>query len=351
MSIPCATSACSAPGIRFSIANESPSRARKIKPTADADGHLDRLEPDPEREPLRIGHAVGHERQRDRGLHETDVPGPERKEHRHVHQHEHEPRRGERHMDVERAHRCPDREQLAGPAGALKQGGLDGGHGGAHDAEAVPGHRDEAPHAPGLLEHRAMMAPRARKCEREDPETDDDEDQQARQRPVRDLRGREHVPDQQERREEVEDPVCEDGADERRPRVAAPSPFLVAGQHRDARQLPDSARQHGICEETHSEGGEDLAEGRGRRRHRLLDHALPGGRPRHDGDEIEGNRGHHPLPGDEPEGVGDEVPLRAAPDEEPDHHSERRQDQRQPPPRRPEEPHAATAFREPARSS
>ena len=57
--------------------------------------------------------------------------------------------------------------------------------------------------------------------------------------------------------------------------------------------------------------------------------------PRHDRDEIEGDRGHHPLPGDEPEGVGDEVPLRAAPDEEPDHHSERGHDQRQPSPRRP----------------
>ena len=193
------------------------------------------------------------------------------------------------------------------------------------------------------------MAPRACKCEREEPETDGDEDQQARQGPVRDFRRGEHVPDQQEHREKVEDPMCEDGADERRPRVAAP--LLVAGEDRDPRQLPDTARQHRVCEETNSEGGEDLPKARSRRRHRLLDHALPGGGSRHDGDEIEGNCDHHPFPGDEPESVGDEVPFRAAPDEEHDHRSERRQDQHEPSPRRPQEPHAATAFREPARFS
>ena len=105
-----------------------PLQHRERKPLAgqedqadpDADRHLDCLEPDPERKSLRIVHAVGDERQGDRGLHETDVPGPERKEHRHVHQHQHEPGRGQRRVDVERAHRRPDREQLTGPAGALK---------------------------------------------------------------------------------------------------------------------------------------------------------------------------------------------------------------------------------------
>ena len=52
------TSACSAPGMRLSIAYESPSRARKRKPDPHSDRHLDRLQPDPEREALGVRHAV-----------------------------------------------------------------------------------------------------------------------------------------------------------------------------------------------------------------------------------------------------------------------------------------------------
>ena len=55
-------------------------------------------------------------------------------------------------MDVEGPHRRPDGEELAAPARALKQGGLEGGHRSTHDTEPAPGHRQEAPYPPGLLE-------------------------------------------------------------------------------------------------------------------------------------------------------------------------------------------------------
>ena len=102
------------------------------------------------------------------------------------------------------------------------------------------------------------MAPRAGKREREEPEADGDEDHQARQGPVRDLRGGEDVPDQQQHREEVEDAMGEDRADERRPRVGAAPLLLVAGEDRDPRELADAAREHRVCEEADAEGGEDL---------------------------------------------------------------------------------------------
>ena len=61
---------------------------------ADADAHrrLDRLQPEPEREAARVGHAVLPQRERDRRLDEADVPRPEREDDRDVHQHQHEPR-------------------------------------------------------------------------------------------------------------------------------------------------------------------------------------------------------------------------------------------------------------------
>src|SRR5262249_58205895 len=46
------------------------------EPDADADRRLDRLQPDPEREALAVGNAVGAQRQRDRGLEDADVAGP-----------------------------------------------------------------------------------------------------------------------------------------------------------------------------------------------------------------------------------------------------------------------------------
>ena len=96
------------------------------------------------------------------------------------------------------------------------------------------------------------MAASARQSEREEPEADGGEDRQARQSPVRDLRRRQYVGDQEKCREEIEHAVCEHRADERRPSFAAP--LLVTGEDGDARELPDPARQDGIGEEADAEG-------------------------------------------------------------------------------------------------
>ena len=81
-----------APGIRRSIANESPSRARKIRPTPMPDRGLDRLQPEAVRDRLPRRDAVRAQRQSDRRLQQADVAGPEREERRHVHQQQHERR-------------------------------------------------------------------------------------------------------------------------------------------------------------------------------------------------------------------------------------------------------------------
>ena len=47
------------------------------RPDADPDRGLDQLQPDAEREALRVADAVMRQRHRDRRLHEPDVPGPE----------------------------------------------------------------------------------------------------------------------------------------------------------------------------------------------------------------------------------------------------------------------------------
>src|SRR4051794_22860917 len=83
------------------------------EPDSDADGCLDRLEADPEGDAVRLAHAVVHERERDRGLDEADVPGPEGKDRRDVDQHEHQTGRRDRQVDVERIHGRPDCEELA----------------------------------------------------------------------------------------------------------------------------------------------------------------------------------------------------------------------------------------------
>ena len=272
------------------------------------------------------------------------MPGHRREEHRHVHQHEHETGGGQRLVDVEGPHRRPDREQLAEPAHALEQRRAHRRHRLVQHPEPVAGHRHEPAHPSRLVQHGAVTTASAREREREERERDDDRDHEAGQRPVRDLGRQQHVDDQQHHREEVEDAVREDRPHERRPRIAAPLSRLVASEHRDPRELPDAARQDGVREQADAECGEDRAEARPRRRHRLLDHPVPRARPREDGQEVEQDRHDHPIPGDEAEGVGDEVPVRPAPHEERDGRRERQENDREPGPRRPQQVHAATAL-------
>ena len=108
-------------GISRSIANDRPSRAgrtarRRCRPRPRSPAARSRT-----RTPSRSATPYWTSGERDRRLHEPDVPGPEREDRRDVHQHEHEARGGKRHVDVERAHRHPDGEELAQPAEALEE--------------------------------------------------------------------------------------------------------------------------------------------------------------------------------------------------------------------------------------
>ena len=106
------------------------------------------------------------------------------------------------------------------------------------------------------------------------------------------------------------------------------SSSILRRQNRDSRELADAAGQNGVREQADAERGEDGAERRLRRRQRLLDHLVPGARPRDHRQEVERDRGDDPLPGDEPERVDDETPIRAVPDEERDHARERDEHER-----------------------
>jgi hypothetical protein len=254
-------------------------------------------------------------------------------------------------VDVERTHRRPDREQLERPANALQEDGDRRGNRLAHDAEAITRHHYEPPYLAGSVEHRAVMTSCARQREREKPEADRREDHEARQRPVRDLRGEEHVGDQEQHGEQVEHAVGEDRADQRRPRIRASLLLLMPREDRDARELANPPRQNCVREEAHAKGREDQAEGRPRRRHRLLDDAVPRGGARDDRQQIERDRRHDPLPVDEPECIGDEVPLRTTPDQEHNGRREGRKQEPEPAPRCLQQLHAATARRDAARDS
>src|SRR5205814_2125917 len=65
--------------------------------------------------------AVAHQRSGDRDLDEPDVPGPEREDGHHVHQQQDDPGGRQRRVDVERAHRGVDGEDLARPAQDLEE--------------------------------------------------------------------------------------------------------------------------------------------------------------------------------------------------------------------------------------
>ena len=89
----------------------------------------------------------------------------------------------------------------------------------AQHRQALPRHREEPPQRPLRIE-RTVMPPRRHDRDGEERAADDRDDEQARHRPVRDLRRSDHVQDQQQGGEEIEQAVSEDRADERaaRPR-------------------------------------------------------------------------------------------------------------------------------------
>jgi hypothetical protein len=195
-----------------------------------------------------------------------------------------------------------------------------------------------------------MAAPRPDDGDGEQKRADDRDDDQARHRPARNLRGRKHIGDEEERRKEIEEPVREDGADEG---AARSGPVRQAApEDRDSGELADPARQHRVCEEADREGREDAVEPWPRRVERLVDRVAPSERAREHGDEIEPEREGDPGPVDEIERVIDDVPIGSAPPEqEPDDDHDGDEQRRARPAATRHDLHAATGVRTPRASS
>jgi hypothetical protein len=205
-------------------------------------------------------------------------------------------------------------------------------------AQPVPGHRHQPLHRAQLVHDGLVLAPRAGECEREEADPDGTHDHQARNRPVRNARGGDHVQDQADHRNEIEEPVREHGPDERRPRPvrAALQPQLPR-QHRHTRELADPSRQHRVREQAHRERREDELEARMRRRDRLLDHRVPGERAYEDGEQVEPDRNHDPVPLHRVEGVPDGAPIGPAPPDQGNEAGSGDEHDDDPPDRRPQD--------------
>src|SRR5207248_11637645 len=91
------------------------------EPDTDPDRGLDRLEAEAVCDAVRVRDAVALQWCRNCDLCEPDVARPEREDRRDVHQQQHDARGGQRRVNVERAHRCPDCEELAHPPRDLEQ--------------------------------------------------------------------------------------------------------------------------------------------------------------------------------------------------------------------------------------
>ena len=102
-------------------------------------------------------------------------------------------------------------------------------------------------------------------------------------------------------------------AEDQRPGVTALR--HVPGEHADAGNLADPARQHGIAEQPDGEGREDVTVARVGLRQGLPEHDLPGDRSDHDGEEIEADGRGDPAPLDLPETPSDQVEVGGTPDE------------------------------------
>ena len=228
------------------------------------------------------GNAVLHERDRHGRLQEADVAGPEREDDRHVHQHEHEPGSREGEVEVERLHHRPDREELHEPADELAHRRTERRHRPPQDGEPLARHDQERPQAPHPVVHAAAAGAGEEEADHQQDEADEPEDDQARHGPVRDLRRQQHPGDEERDREEVEQAMGEDGAEQGRAR--APAVRQMPAQHRDARELAGPRRQHRVPEQADPEGGEHLTEARVWLGQGLVDRQPPRQRAREDGE-------------------------------------------------------------------
>ncbi len=226
-------------------------------------------------------------------------------------------------MDVERPHRDVDGEQLQRPAEALEQDRRGGVDGRTQYRQPLACHREQPLEGLLPLERGPVAAPRADDTEREEDDPEHADAGEARPRPGRDLGGFEDVEDQQQGRDDVEQPVREDGADEGRGRARAVG--KAPAQHRDAGELADPAGQRRVAEEPHRERREHVVERRVWRLECLVDRQAPGERPHQHRDEVQAEREDDPCPVDEVEGVVDDVPVRTAPPEQRSHRREQEQ--------------------------
>ncbi len=159
----------SSSGRPLSIANESPSRARKIsrhrrRPTPRSPAARCRT-----RSRARTGRRRRRAAARPPPARRPTLPGQSGKIVGHVHQDEHEPGGRQRRVDVERPHRRVDGEQLADPADALERDRSERSRPGAHDAEPLARHGHEPADGAELVET-VLVVPMRRAQRREGEE-------------------------------------------------------------------------------------------------------------------------------------------------------------------------------------
>ena len=195
----------------------------------------------------------------------------------------------------------------------------------AHHGQSEPRACKQLTHRAEPFERVPMSPPCEHHRDEEEPEAEREHERDRRQRPARDLRGQQDPDHEHRRREDVEDAMSEHGADQRR-RHTGPARQPPA-QHRDPRELPDPARQHGVREQADRERGEDERETRAGRVDRLLDRRVPRESPRQHREQVEPDRRDHPAPAHDRERIVDEMPVRSAQDEEPDGRGEERDDE------------------------
>jgi hypothetical protein len=165
------------------------------------------------------------------------------------------------------------------------------------------------------MERRLVSNAPAHEGEREEQYTDARHEHEAGNRPMRDVGDQQHVCDQDERREEVEDAVGEDGAEQRRRRAL--SPLHPPGEDGNPRELADPPRERGVPEQADRVRREDAPD-RWPRNERLIDDRAPAQRARDDREKVEAERRGDPLPRDELERVPDRDPVRPPPPDEHD---------------------------------
>ena len=215
-------------------------------------------------------------------------------------------------VDAERRHHRPDGEQLDQPAGRLEHGSQCRGLRLAQYVKPALGHRQKPPDRQRALRERAQLAARHQDRGEEERDPDDGDELEARNRPVRDPRRREHERGQKQSRNQVEEAVRENGPEQ--PACRPLAPRRPPGEDADAGKLADPPREHRVGKQADRERREDVRERRLlRARHRLADHDVPRDRAHKHRREVQDERNADPAPGDGLEGVADEAPVGAAP--------------------------------------